>query len=47
MRLVKKPLESLIPMDELKQIVQKIARVPKEQIDKIEAERQSRKRKKD
>jgi hypothetical protein len=33
----------LIPLDELKAVVQKIARVPKEQIEKDEAERKTEK----
>lgn len=40
----KKPLEPLIPLDKLKEVVSKIVSVPKEQIDKDEAERPKRKR---
>lgn len=38
----KKPLEPLIPLDNLKQVVRGLIRVPKDEIDKAEAERPKR-----
>lgn len=40
----KKRLEPLIPLDDLKKVVSGLLRVPKDEIDKIEAERPKRKR---
>lgn len=40
----KKPLEPLIPLDELKNVVKGLIAVPKEQIDKAELERPKRKK---
>jgi hypothetical protein len=36
------PLEPLIPLDRLKQVVQAIARVPKDAIEKADADRPKR-----
>jgi hypothetical protein len=40
----KKPLEPLIPLDQLKSVVAKIAHVPKDTVEKIVPERPKRKR---
>lgn len=41
---MKKPLEPLIPLDDLKQVVAKLIAVPKDEIEKAEAKRPKRKR---
>ncbi len=40
----KKPLEPLIPLDDLKQVVAKLITVPKGEIEKAETKRLKRKR---
>lgn len=42
----KKPLEPLIPMDELKKVVRGLIHVPKDELDKAEADRLKRPRQK-
>ncbi len=42
---MKKPLEPLIPLVDLKQVLAKLVLVPKDEIEKAEAQRPKRKRK--